>query len=89
MPKRMYLGSQTTGRSLSQAAPRFPSETDVCATTEESDVMTLTEAARYLKVSRQSLVKAVRNGDVPFAKINDRYCFSRAALQEEMRRKYC
>lgn len=86
MPKRMYLGSQTTGRSLSQAAPRFSSERDDCA---DSDVMTLTEAARYLKVSRQSLAKAVRNGDVPFAKINDRYCFSRAALQEEMRRKYC
>ena len=49
------------------------------------DVMTLNEAADYLRISRHSLQRGVESGEVPALKMGSLYRFSRKALEETMK----
>ncbi|MBN2658483.1 MAG: PTS sugar transporter subunit IIA [Spirochaetales bacterium] len=50
-------------------------------------VMTLSEVASYLKLSEKTLLKMVRNGEIPCAKIANQWRFSRAMVDDWLRGK--
>lgn len=47
---------------------------------EQHDVMTLDEAAQFLRLSRAAMYKLIKTSDIPAARILDRWRFSRSAL---------
>lgn len=47
---------------------------------KEKDVLTALEAARYLRVSRNTLYDAAGRGEVPYRRVGKRMLFSRDAL---------
>lgn len=47
---------------------------------EQHDVLTLDEAAAFLRLSRAAMYKLLKTSDIPAARILDRWRFSRAAL---------
>lgn len=49
-----------------------------------TDVLTPEEAAAFLRVSRPTLLKAVRSGEVPVLHLGSRWRVSRKALEEYM-----
>jgi len=52
----------------------------------DPDLMTLTQAATFLRVRPTELMSAVRNGEVPFYRQRSRLWFSRSELVERLRR---
>ncbi len=46
----------------------------------ESEVLTVAEAAPYLRISRSTLSRLMRAGEIRFVKIGDRVLFRKAAL---------
>jgi len=50
-------------------------------------VMTLAEVATYLKLSEKTLLKMVKNGEIPCAKIANQWRFSRAMVDDWLRGK--
>lgn len=54
-------------------------------TRTDCDVMTLEEAAEYLRISRPTLLRGVKLGSVPALKAGALYRFSRKALEEAMK----
>ncbi len=52
----------------------------------DPDLMTLTQAATFLRVRPTELMAAVRNGEVPFYRRRGRIWFSRSELVERLRR---
>jgi len=48
----------------------------------EPEVMTATEAADFLRISRDSLYDAAGRGDIPHRRVDRRMLFSRARLLE-------
>ena len=52
----------------------------------DPDLMTLTQAATFLRVRPTELMAAVRNGEVPFYRQRGRLWFSRSELVERLRR---
>ncbi len=53
----------------------------------ESEVMTMKEAAKYLKIHIMTLYKLAREGDVPVRKVGGQWRFSRKRLREWMEEK--
>ena len=52
----------------------------------DPDLMTLTQAATFLRVRPTELMSAVRNGEVPFYRQRSRIWFSRSELVDRLRR---
>ena len=52
----------------------------------DPDLMTLTQAATFLRVRPTELMTAVRNGEVPFYRQRSRIWFSRSELVDRLRR---
>lgn len=50
-----------------------------------SEVMTTTEAMRYLKISRKTLLKLVRNGEIPAKKVGKDYRYLRSEIDRYLR----
>lgn len=50
--------------------------------TEQSNLLTVKEAAKYLKVSSSMIYKLIKNKKIPFAKIESKYLFSKSKLDE-------
>lgn len=53
----------------------------VAAAKAQDDILTRAEAAAYLKVSAQTLMRYVRMGAIPCRKVDRRVIFSRKALE--------
>lgn len=51
------------------------------------DVLTLNEVAKYLKLSEKTLLKMVKTGEIPCAKIANQWRFSRAMVDDWLRGK--
>jgi len=49
------------------------------------DVMTLSEVSKYLKLSEKTLLKMIRNKEIPGAKIANQWRFSRAMIDDWLR----
>jgi excisionase family DNA binding protein len=47
---------------------------------ETPEIMTIGEAAKYLRISRSSLYKVTREGRIPCQKVGRQWRFSREAL---------
>jgi excisionase family DNA binding protein len=59
------------------------------ATSEDHDILTVDEAAAFLRLSRAAIYKLLKQGDIPAAKVLDRWRFSRRQLHswiEEQRK---
>ena len=54
---------------------------------EARNVLTLNEAANYLKVCRQTLVKRVRAGELPCVIVGKQYRFFEDVLRRESERE--
>ena len=52
----------------------------------DPDLMTLTQAAAFLRVRPTDLMTAVRNGEVPFYRQRSSIWFSRSELVDRLRR---
>ncbi len=48
----------------------------------ENDILTLTEIAGYLKVSEKTVVRMVKAGELPGAKVANQWRFARAAIDD-------
>lgn len=46
----------------------------------ERDILTLAEAAAFLKLSKRSIYKLAKAGDIPFKRIANKYRFERELL---------
>jgi len=51
----------------------------------DKEIMSPQEAAEYLRVSKVTLYKLLRNGEVPAKKFGNQWRISRAVLDEIMR----
>lgn len=51
-----------------------------------SDVLTVKQAARYLTISESSLRKMIKDRQIPFNKLRRRYVFSRAQIDDWLKR---
>ncbi len=51
------------------------------------EIMTITEAAQYLRISSSSLYKLAQDGRIPCQKVGRHWRFSRPAIQEWIARK--
>lgn len=51
------------------------------------DVLTLVDVANYLKLSEKTILKMVKNGEIPCAKIANQWRFSRPMLDDWLRGK--
>ena len=49
---------------------------------EDSNLLTVKEAANYLKLSSSMVYKLIKNKKIPFAKIESKYLFSKTKLNE-------
>ena len=92
MPKKNYLTKKRTPNVYPDyggidAEDQDEFQRSDASEEEDGDVMTVEEAARFLKTSRPSLLKGVQNGDVPCLRIGTLYRFSREALAEAMKEK--
>lgn len=68
------MGSVTAMADDGSAEPRDP------------DLMTLSQAATFLRVRPTDLMTAIRDGEVPFYRQRGRLWFSRSELVERLRR---
>lgn len=50
------------------------------AQSEDHDILTVDEAAEFLRLSRAAIYKLLRRGEIPAAKVLDRWRFSRRQL---------
>lgn len=48
------------------------------------DVLTLSEAARYLRVCRQTLARLIDGGEIPFTKVGRQYRIRKESLDKAM-----
>lgn len=68
---------KTSKKPARKTAKRTP------ATTEEStahDILTIDQAAEYLQLSRATIYRLIKNGEIPVKRIGERYRFSRRKL---------
>jgi excisionase family DNA binding protein len=49
---------------------------------EESNLLTVKEAAKYLKLSSSMVYRLIKDKKIPFAKIESKYLFSKQKLDE-------
>jgi excisionase family DNA binding protein len=49
---------------------------------EESNLLTVKEAAKYLKLSSSMIYKLIKKKKIPFTKIESKYLFSKVKLDE-------
>lgn len=49
---------------------------------EDHDILTVYEAAAFLRISRAALYKLLKRGEIPAAKVLDRWRFSRRQLHQ-------
>jgi excisionase family DNA binding protein len=54
----------------------------------EEDTLDLGEAAKFLKMSRESLRRKAKSGDIPGAKPGKRWCFVKSDLTAYLRSHY-
>ena len=74
------------GSAISEAVKEGSKAADdaggAAAAASVPDVMTPSEAAQYLKVAEEDVIKAIDSGDIKAKKIGDAYRISREALDE-------
>jgi excisionase family DNA binding protein len=54
--------------------------------TQENDVLTVDEAAAFLRIGRNQLYEAIARGEIPHARIGRTIRLSRQALQRSLER---
>jgi excisionase family DNA binding protein len=52
------------------------------AASEDHDILTVDEAAAFLRLSRSAIYKLLQRGEIPAAKVLDRWRFSRRQLHQ-------
>lgn len=49
---------------------------------DKHEIMTIEEAAEFLRMGKRSIYKLVKNEEIPYRKVLNKYRFCRSALQE-------
>lgn len=52
------------------------------APSSEDDILTVDEAAKFLRLSRAAIYKLLKRGEIPAARVLDRWRFSRRQLHQ-------